>query len=89
MPQSQVKILNLLVCKEKHSSTSTQGYVSIRDKQDGSWFIQMLYKVFNEHYGEAHLEDLLKLTSIELGKLKDDDLGKCVYWLPKKWIVAI
>jgi len=73
----------------KEVNPSITGYVSIRDKQDGSWFIQMLCKVFNEHYRKAHLEDLLKLTSIELGQLKDDNLGEFISLLPYKILKQI
>jgi len=52
--------------------------VSIRDPDSGSWFIQTLCKVFAEHGRTDHLEDLLKLTSLELAQLKAPYLGKII-----------
>jgi len=51
------------------------GYVSIRIPENGSWFIQTLCKVFNENVEQAHLEDLLKITSKELRELMDHNKG--------------
>jgi len=51
------------------------GHVSIRHYQNGSWFIQKLCEVFVEHGRTDHLEDLLKMTSLELAQLNDDVLG--------------
>jgi len=56
-------------------SSCFSGYVSNRNPQDGTWFIQTLCKVFNEHAKQAHLEDLLKITSKELGKIFDRETG--------------
>jgi len=54
------------------------GHVSIRGSQNGSWFIQKLCKVFEEHARTEHLEDLLKLASLELALLKSPKLGKII-----------
>jgi len=45
------------------------------DPQNGSWFVQKLCDVFEEHGRTDHLEDLLKMTSLELAQLNDDVLG--------------
>lgn len=37
------------------------GYNAFRDPVEGSWYIQILCKVFAEHAHDTHLEDLLKL----------------------------
>jgi len=54
---------------------SQPGYVSLRHCQDGSWFIQILCQVFEDYAGKAHLEDLLKYTSKELGLLNSAKYG--------------
>jgi len=51
------------------------GHVSIRHHEKGSWFIQKLCEVFKRYGGRDHLEDLLKLTSLELAQLESPDLG--------------
>jgi len=51
------------------------GHISIRHYENGSWFIQKLCEVFEEHRRTNHLEDLLKLTSSELAQLNNDVLG--------------
>lgn len=37
------------------------GYNAFRDPVEGSWYIQILCKIFAEHAHDTHLEDLLKL----------------------------
>lgn len=37
------------------------GYNAFRDPIEGSWYIQILCKVFAEHAHDTHLEDLLKI----------------------------
>jgi len=58
-----------------HTKLFLSGHVSIRHYQNGSWFIQKLCEVFVEHGRTNHLEDLLKMTSLELAPLNDNRLG--------------
>jgi len=51
------------------------GHVSVRHHEKGSWFIQKLCLIFKKYGRKEHLEDLLKLTSLELAQLEDPDLG--------------
>jgi len=49
--------------------------VSLRDPKKGSWFIQTLCKVLKDHGTKDHLENILKITSKEMSKLKDEKHG--------------
>ncbi|KYN04011.1 Caspase Nc [Cyphomyrmex costatus] len=42
------------------------GYVSYRDSDTGSWFIQILCKVFMNHAHSNHLQDLFNMIDAEL-----------------------
>jgi len=40
------------------------GYVSYRDSKTGSWFIQILCKIFMKHAHENHVQDLFNMVII-------------------------
>lgn len=46
------------------------GYVSYRDSITGSWFIQILCKVFMNHAHENHVQDLFSMIDSELKHLR-------------------
>lgn len=43
------------------------GYVSYRDKHNGSWFIQILCEVFMNYAHEKHVQDLFTMVNYFLG----------------------
>ncbi|XP_018056037.1 PREDICTED: caspase Dronc-like isoform X2 [Atta colombica] len=46
------------------------GYVSYRDSKTGSWFIQILCKIFMKHAHENHVQDLFNMIDAELKNLR-------------------
>lgn len=51
------------------------GYVSYRDEEDGSWFIQSLVDVFREKASEEHVMDMLTLVNSKVAEITEDKLG--------------
>lgn len=45
------------------------GFLTHRDPEDGSWYIQGLCRVFAEHAHDATFEDLMKLLELEVGSM--------------------
>jgi len=45
------------------ANSSVEGYVSWRDSDTGSWFIQSLCKELQEHASSKHFVDILTRTS--------------------------
>lgn len=46
--------------------STVSGYNAFRDPVEGSWYIQILCKVFAEHAHDTHLEDLLKIVGEQM-----------------------
>ncbi|KYQ46999.1 Caspase Nc [Trachymyrmex zeteki] len=46
------------------------GYVSYRDSKTGSWFIQILCKIFMNHAHQNHVQDLFNMIDAELKNLR-------------------
>ncbi|KAL1478818.1 hypothetical protein MTO96_052367, partial [Rhipicephalus appendiculatus] len=52
---------------------SIPGYISLRNRAFGSWFLSAVYQVFSEHAGTDHLEQLMKLVHHEVLQRSSDD----------------
>lgn len=48
------------------------GYNAFRDPIEGSWYIQILCKVFGEHAHDTHLEDLLKIIGLHMNNKRTE-----------------
>jgi len=48
------------------------GYASIRDHENGTWFIQSLVEVFMNHAHDTELVDLLRMTSERLSQFTNE-----------------
>jgi len=48
------------------------GYASLRDHYTGTWFIQSLVQVFQEHCHNTELIDLLRMTSAKLSEFENE-----------------
>ncbi|RZC33126.1 caspase-7-like, partial [Asbolus verrucosus] len=44
------------------------GFVSYRNPESGTWYIQTLCEVFSKHAHEYHVEELLKIVDLELNR---------------------
>lgn len=65
---SGVKVPTLsdtLVCH-----ANTPGYVTHRDRETGSWYIQTLCDMLAKHAHDTHLEDILKKTNASVGIMR-------------------
>ncbi|XP_064644040.1 caspase-8-like isoform X1 [Lineus longissimus] len=59
--------------------SQTEGYVSFRNAEKGSWFIQTICDVFEQNYRYHHVLDMLTMVNREVSKKRTKtDLGKNV-----------
>uniref|UniRef100_V9KNT3 Caspase 9, apoptosis-related cysteine protease n=1 Tax=Callorhinchus milii TaxID=7868 RepID=V9KNT3_CALMI len=58
------------------SYSTFPGYVSWRDKNEGSWYMKTLVEVFSEY---AHLEDLQRLLTMVTKRISEDEEAKGIY----------
>lgn len=64
-PKNVSTLSDMLVCY-----ATTEGYRTMRDPDDGSWYIQNLCDVMAEHAHNTAMEDILKLTDLRIRKLR-------------------
>ena len=53
--------------------STVKGYISFRDPAVGSWYMQILVKVFREHADEMDIIQMLARVNYNLAKIKDQD----------------
>ncbi|OPL07272.1 cell 3 death protein, partial [Mytilus galloprovincialis] len=51
------------------------GYVSFRDEEEGSWFIQCLEEVFRESASEEHVMDMLTQVNDKVASKSESMMG--------------
>lgn len=49
------------------------GYRSFRDPENGSWYIQIMCRIWSEHAHDTHLDDLLKMVGNTASNLRTEE----------------
>ena len=80
-PQRDFVLLNRLIPRPTWEDmviaySTMPGYQSHREHDKGTWFIQSLVEVFQNHVADYELLDLLRMTSQRLSQFESDQLLK-------------
>ncbi len=54
------------------------GYVSMRNKVRGTWYINALVEIFSEHHQNKHVELMLKMVNERVSKVYAENGSKMV-----------
>ena len=67
-PSGSSAITAIIALASKTISIPKIGYVSLRNTRTGTWFIQTLCQILNEHYTELTLDEMVMLVQQEVAK---------------------